>query len=377
MNKTQSNRDKIYFYIRDKNLVTKQDIAYDLLLSLPTVTKNLEYFVEKGLIKHDHKVVNKSGGRRPIAYSYAADARLAIGIDIARNHIRTVITDLNGMILECRNRRQKYERTDEYLMILGDEVEAIIDSANVDRKKLLGAGIAIPGLVDHEKGYVVQGRVMDNTGMTCDDFSKYILYPTKLIHDSYASGFSEVWMSSEMHNVFYMNLCETLGGTVFLNDNVFLGDGLYSGEIGHTNLIPNGEKCYCGQRGCLDAYLTSTILSNSFDGNLEHFFQKLGQGKKELQKIWDQYTDYLAVAINDVRMVYGCTIILGGYVGAYLKEYMEAIHKKVDVLSPFSEASVNYLVPCKNTKEAVATGAALYFIQEFLNNISENEEEQI
>ena len=369
----QNNRDKIYFYIRDKGSATKQDIAYDLQLSLPTITKNLEYLVKKGQIKPDHKVVNKAGGRRPIAYSYTADAKVSIGVDIARNHIRTVITDLNGDVLMRQHRRQKYERTDEYLKILGDEVEAIIESADLDREKLLGVGVAVPGLVDHEKGYVVQGRVVNNTGMTCQEFSKYIPYPTKLIHDSYASGFSEIWLSPKMHNVFYMNLCESVGGSVILNDKVFMGDGLYSGEIGHINLIPNGGKCYCGQNGCLDVYLTSLTLSNSADGNLGLFFQRLEEGDEKLQEIWEQYLDYMAIAINDTRMAYGCPIILGGYVGAYMKDYMDVIQKKVDAHSPFSEKSENYLIPCKNTTEAVATGAALSFIDEFLNDLGEEE----
>ncbi len=366
----QNNLKKIYLYIRKKSLATKQDISYDLQLSLPTVTKNLEYLAELGLISSDCKLDNKSGGRKPVAYSYVADAKVAIGLDITKNHIKSIIIDLDGNVIKYIYKRKVYRRDDEYLKLLGQSVETIIESAQLDRSKILGVGIAMPGLINQEKGYVVDGRVIDNTGMSCEDFSKYIPYPTKLIHDSNASGFSEIWMSSEIHNAFYISLCNSVGGSVLLNDNVYMGDGLFSGEIGHLNLIPGGEQCYCGQKGCFDAYCNAERLANYADCDLEMFFSRLGQGDEKLRKVWDEYLDYLAVAVSDIRMLFGCTVILGGYVGPHMKEYMDILHKKVDARSPFGEASSSYLIPCKNKIESVATGVALYFVEEFFAKLS-------
>jgi predicted NBD/HSP70 family sugar kinase len=365
----QNNRNKIYFYIRKKSLATKHDIAYDLQLSLPTVTQNLEFLVKQEMISSNYKVANKSGGRNPIAYSYIADAKVAIGLDITKHHIKSVIVDLDGNVVKYIYKRQDYKRNDEYLKLLGEEVEALIESVQLDRGKILGVGIAVPGLINHEEGYVVQGRVIDNTGMNYEEFSKYIPYPTKLIHDSYASGFSEIWMSHDIHNAFYVSLCNSVGGSVLVNDNVYLGDGLYSGEVGHLNLIRNGEQCYCGQKGCFDAYCNAEVLANYTGGDLKLFFQQLKQGDEKLHEVWDEYLEYLATAIHDIRMLFGSTVILGGYVGAYMKEYMEILYEKVDAKSPFGETSVSYLIPCKNEIESVATGAALFFVEQFLENI--------
>lgn len=365
----KNNRKKTYFYIRKGGLPTRQDIAYDLELSLPTVAHNLNYLTKYGLIDSDYKVANKLGGRTPIAYSHIADAKVAIGLDITKHHIKSVIVDLDGNVVKYIYIKQDYKRDDEYLKILGEAVETIIESVQLDRKKILGVGIAMPGLINQEGGYVIDGRVINNTGMTCEDFSKYIQYPTKLIHDSNASGFSEVWMSSEIHDAFYISLCNSVGGSVILNDNIYMGDGLYSGEIGHLNLIPNGESCYCGQKGCLDAYCNAEQLSNYTGCDLELFFLQLGGGDEKLQKVWDEYLDYLAIAVNDIRMLFGCTVILGGYVGAYMKDYMDILYKKIDAKSPFGEDTSSYLIPCKNKIESVATGAALYFVEEFLGNL--------
>jgi predicted NBD/HSP70 family sugar kinase len=370
----QNNRNKIYSYLREKGLATKQDIAYDLQLSLPTVTQNLEYLVKQGLISSDCKVTNKLGGRNPIAYSYIPDAKVAIGLDITKNHIKSVIIDLNGKVVKYTYKRQNYKRDDAYLRILGEQVQAIIESVQLDCTKILGVVIAVPGLINHEEGYVVQGRVIDNTGMNCEEFSKYISYPTKLIHDSYASGFSEVWFSHDIHNAFYISLCNSVGGSVLINDNIYMGDGLYSGEVGHLKIIHNGELCYCGQRGCFDTCCNAEVLANYTGGDLESFFNQLEKGNKNLEKAWNEYLDYLAIAIHDVRMLFGCTVIIGGYIGAYIKGYMDLLYEKVDSISPFGEKSDNYLIPCKNDIEAVAVGAALFFVDEFLDNICNKEE---
>lgn len=365
----QSNRNKIYFYIREKGLATKQEIAYALRLSLPTVTQNLEYLAKLGLISSEDKVANKSGGRNPVAHSYIADVKVAIGLDIAKHHIISTIVDLNGNVVKYIYKKQDYQRHDDYLKLLGETVETIIESVHLDRNKILGVGIALPGLVSHEEDRVVVGTVIDNGGMDCAEFSKYIPYPTKLIHDSYASGFSENWMSAEIHNAFYISLCDSVGGSVLVNNNIYTGDGLYSGEIGHINLKPDGLPCYCAQKGCFDAYCNATVLSKHTGDDLEAFFQQLAQGNEDLKKVWDEYLDHLAIAISDIRMLFGSRIILGGYVGAYMEDYMDILRKKVSDRSPFGENSESFLMPCKKKKSSVATGAALYFVDKFFDNI--------
>jgi len=364
-----NNKKKIYHYIREKGLATKQDIAYDLQLSLPTVAQKLEDLVVRGLVGAECKVANKAGGRNPVAYNYVKDAKVAVGLDITKRHIKSVIIDLDGNIIKYVYRRRLYQRNDGYLKTLGETVEKIIDSIGLSRDKVIGVGIAVPGLIDFEKQFVVRGTVIDNTGMSREDFSTYIQYPTKLIHDSNASGFCEIWMSSELRNAFYISLCNSVGGTVLIDNEVYMGDGLYSGEVGHLNLVTDGMQCYCGQKGCADAYLNAERLADYTNGDLGMFFLRLEQGDSVLKEIWDKYLEYLAVLIHDIRMMFGSTVIVGGYVGIFIKDYMEILCEKINRKNPFGEDATDYIMPCNNNTEAVATGAALYFVKEFIEAI--------
>jgi len=110
------------------------------------------------------------------------DAKISIGVDITRHHLKLIAIDLDGNVIKYIYRRCLYERTEEYLMLLGREVDHLIALAGIDSKRILGVSIAVPGLVNSHRGVVIDGRVIDNTGMTYKDFGKYIRYPSRLIH---------------------------------------------------------------------------------------------------------------------------------------------------------------------------------------------------
>ena len=95
----------------------------------------------------------------------------------------------------------------------------------------------------------------------------------------------------------------------------------------------------------------------------------LKEGDKEAQDIWSRYLDDLAVAIHNIRMLFDCTIILGGYVGAYIDEYISELHEKVDARNVFGDSAADYVIPCKYKVEATAAGAAIQLIDQFIKDI--------
>ena len=73
---------------------------------------------------------------------------------------------------------------------------------------------------------------------------------------------------------FYLLVSNSIGGAIYFNNTAYTGEHNRSAEIGHTTLIPDGLKCYCGRSGCVDVYCSASLLSEfSEDGTLEDFFQ--------------------------------------------------------------------------------------------------------
>ncbi|MFD1772770.1 ROK family protein [Paenibacillus rhizophilus] len=361
------NRNRIYKLLRQKQSLSKQDIAYQLQLSLPTVTQNLNHLLNQNLIANTGRIGN-TGGRNAQAFSYINDAKVAIGLDITGNYIITVVVDLSGNIIKINRRRQSFEVSDSYFRILGDIIQEIIKESNLDESKVLGVGIGVPGLITEDYQTVFYGKILDFTGETLQRFAKYIPYPAILINDANAAGFSEMWVTPETKNAFYISLSTNIGGAVYIGNKVFAGENQKSGEIGHMTIMPDGLPCYCGQKGCLEVYCSAAILSNAAGDSLEKFFEQVKEGNPEKVMLWDKYLRYLSIAINNIRLLFDCDIILGGYVGSFMDDHIDTLKKLVAARNTF-EDHADFLRICNYKTAAIAAGAALPFIDQFINEI--------
>nr|WP_300147663.1 ROK family transcriptional regulator [Propionicimonas sp.] len=363
-------RRSVYDFIREQRMTTKGEIAQVLGISLPTVSKYVAHFLDSGLVAQGAKLSSgANGGRSPIAYTWVADGRLAVGVDITRDGVTCVIINLAREVLFSRHALRDFERSEEYFEFVGKQVETTIAEASIDRDRVLGVGVAVPGLISEATGQVTYGRVIDNYGVTPADFGRYIPFETRLVHDSDAAGLAEFWPSHTVENAFYISLSKSIGGSVLIRDEIYRGDGEFAGEIGHLRIHVDGLRCYCGQKGCVDPYCNASVLSSRANGSLQEFFDRLAAGDPAITEVWDRYTADLARAIHNIRVLFGCTIIIGGDVGAHIDRHMDGLRSKVDCLSFLASHSETFLIPCSYTNHPIATGAALYLVDEFLQDL--------
>ncbi len=363
----KKNKSDIYCLLWANDNLSRKEVGDRLQLSLPTVTQNIAELMEEGLIKETGFIGN-TGGRRAKVYSVDKNARCAIGLDITRHHVTAVAVDLAGCVMHHIRIRYEFSLSIEYYKRLSMLVNEVIAVSGIDKQKILGVGIGLPGLVTEDKRNVFYGKILDFTGATCEEFSQFIPYPSAFCNDANGAGFAEIWANSNLENAFYLMLSNNVGGAIVINGQVYCGEGIRSGEVGHITIVPNGKPCYCGQFGCVDPYCAATNLSDLTDGNLESFFRQLEQGEPVAKKAWDDYLYYLSLTVNNLRMLFDCKIILGGYVGAYIAPYMGRLKEMAAARNTF-ESNADYLCPCRYTKEAIAAGAALPFIDDFIKSI--------
>ena len=117
----------------------------------------------------------------------------------------------------------------------------------------------------------------------------------------------------------------------------------------------------------MDAYCSAKVLSNFTDGRLELFFEELPRNR-EYTVVFQEYLKYLVTAIEHLRMAFDCNVVLGGYVGPYLQDYLGEVQQMVAEKNPF-ESDGGYVTICRYRKEASAVGAALHYIKEFIEKI--------
>lgn len=361
----KNNRNRVFRYICKKGTVSNPDISYETKMSLPTVTQLTKELIERGLVEEVGEL-QSTGGRRAKALAVAANVKLAVGLDITKNHISLVLTNLVGEMLHYARIFLPYVAEDGYYRQVNEKLEQFLDEAGAFRERILGIGISFPGILDLERKLIADSHVLGVEAVPFTAVSRFFSYPCYFMNDANAGAYAEGM--DEGGRFFYLSLSNTVGGAIFDDGGLIQGKSFRCGEVGHMTIVPDGERCYCGKRGCLDAYCSAKRLSDAVDGNLEHFFAELDLGKKELTDIWDHYTTYLAVAVNNIHMVLDCDIILGGYVGNYVGAHMQDIRDKVSERNTFAEDG-GFVKSCRYRAGAAAQGAALSVIEAFAEQV--------
>ena len=364
-----SNRSRIFNLFLEKGLLSRRDVQMSLDLSLPTITQNLGHLLDEGLICESGSIAN-TGGRNATTYALVKAARVAIGVDITNHYIIVVLVDLAGKIVAKSKAKVLFDRSDSYYQKLADMIEKILRENSIADELVLGVGIGLPGLTDGNNHKIVYGKILDFDGVTSDEFGKYIQFPVTIHNDANAACFAELFSEKDgVNNGFYIMLSTNVGGAVFINGSVYIGDALRSGEVGHLIIHPEGRRCYCGCQGCLDPYCSAINLTSISDGDIDIFFQMLDLGNADAHDRWEAFLGDLALAIKDVRMLFNCNIILGGFIGAKMGKHLDTLKRMMSAYSTFDN-NFDYIVICKYQDEAIASGAALSHIVPFIQQYS-------
>lgn len=362
------NRNNIYKLIYSRKKISKQDIAHELNLSLPTVTQNLNYLKEKGLIQEIGSF-QSTGGRRAKMLGCVLDAKVSIGLDITKNHISLVLINLQANVLCSTRTRLQFSDTEEYYKRISEAIERFVDDNLDEPFKILGVGITLPAIIGDDHKTVIYASVLEAPKHFYDKLAPYMKYNFYLYNDANGAGYAEFWNMETTDTLVYLSLSNSVGGAVISNGSVYYGNNNRGAEFGHTTIVPKGRRCYCGQQGCVDAYCSAGLLADlTPEGRLEEFFEGVREGNKQYQSALDEYLYYLSIAVNNLRMSFDCNVILGGYVGSFLTEYLDKIRNMLAIRNTF-ERDADYISVCNYKFEASAVGAALYYINEYINEI--------
>ncbi len=363
----KKNRNEVFRYICKQGTVSNPDISYNMKISLPTATQITKELIAEGLLEEKGEF-QSTGGRRAKALSAVVNAKLAVGLDITKNHITLLLTNIVGEILKYERICQPYVSGGTYYQKVSERLEHFLDESGADREKILGVGISFPGIIDLDKEVITYSHILEVEEAPFDSVSGFFSFPCFFLNDANAGAYAEGFHENETERFFYLSLSNTVGGAVFGRNELVQGKNFRCGEVGHMTMVMDGESCYCGKKGCLDAYCAAWRLSGAADGKLEQFFCLLDQGNAEAAKIWDSYTDYLAVAVNNIHMVLDCDIILGGYVGSCIGTHLQDLWDKVAGRNTFLEKKP-FVKACNYKVAAAALGAALKVIEAFVCRI--------
>ncbi|MCI8505574.1 MAG: ROK family transcriptional regulator [Lachnospiraceae bacterium] len=359
------NKIKIAKYIYHHGEASKQEIATALNLSMPTVLQRVKELIKEGIIAETGEY-ESTGGRKAKALSIVSKGRCAVGLDITGNHVSFVLLDAGGGICGKKRIRCTFKDSEDYYQNLGEMLDFFLDKYQVERERLLGVGISIPGIVDEEKKRMPQSHVLKVEDFELDKISRYIPWRTWFRNDANSAAYAELRGSSQ--DTIYLSLSNTVGGAIYMNGRIYKGAHFRGAEFGHMILVPGGKRCYCGRAGCMDAYCAAGVLARWTGDDLDAFFRELEGENPVYQTVWREYLNFLAIAITNLRMAFDCDVVLGGYVGGYMDCYLGALEDKLDEYRIFGPDQ-NYVRTGRYKHEAAAIGAGIRFIEEYFDGI--------
>lgn len=362
------NKNRIFRLIYNSDKISRQEIADQLGLSLPTVNQNLKMLMEDGLIEYVGNFTS-TGGRRAQAITINNNARKAISVNIKADYINVDVVGLKGQIIYSMAVKAHFSKSSAYIEKLTDAVRHAVDYVGADADDILGVGITVPGILDDEKQILISAPPLKAKNYDFTRLISAIDYPVVVMNDARAEAYADHWFNGKSEDEkIYIMLGEGVGGAYINASAIRNGVHNRGGEFGHMVIHPGGKQCLCGKKGCFEAYVSEKVLSSELDMTLDNFFELAAQGNKNNSNVLDEYMDNLALGINNIYTMMDCDIVLGGTVAPYLKQYDNSIKERI--VNDYSfDTDADYLRISDGGGRKSGLGAALSFVARFIDGV--------
>lgn len=354
-----------------------------LHISTPTVLSIVNELEKRQMVEVNGEF-ESTGGRKAKILTAVRNSRYAVGLNITANHVSITYTDLSGRALNHRRIRKPFVYSDDYFVELARLTEEFVKEWDVPPEKIEGMGISMPAIINSREQIITNSHALGVYNVSCRSWTEKMPYRCDLVNDANAAAVTEISGRRIPGNMVYFSLSNTVGGAALFRDDLgrikfwspwqgdtyslYEGDNWRSCEFGHMVIHPGGERCYCGKEGCVDAYCSALKLADRTEGNLERFFLEMEAGNEEFQKVWEEYLQNLAIAVDNLRMCFDCRVVLGGYVGSNISPYIDRIRRLAAEKNIF-EKDGSYIDACRYQKEASALGAAILQIERYIDTI--------
>ncbi len=362
-------RNNIYRYIYDsQDFCSRQSLARDLNLSLPTVYQHLSELMADGLVQ-DSGEQQSTGGRKASGLSIVPDARTAIGISVTENRLRISAADLRLSELAYREIPiETVVRFADLGSILPQVIEQFLRDFSISPAHLLGVGIALPAVMSLDSRCITAAPTLHLKDTSVEGLTAQIPYPTYVENDATCAGYAEWFLHGKPGDMAYLSLENGVGGAILLSSAPYIGENRRSAEFGHMCVEPGGLRCSCGRHGCLEAYCSPCRIERESGCTLQEFFQKVERHDPECTLLWENTLLHLAIGIYNIRMALDCNIVLGGFLTEHLAPYFPRLKEYTAALNPF-ESTTDYLHLSVLRKHTIPLGVSLHFVVEFLKDV--------
>jgi N-acetylglucosamine repressor len=370
--------------IRQHGPSTRGELSHHMGVTFPTVAKAVGSLVDARLLEEFDDVMT-GPGRPAKRLRLSREKSQVVGMTVDVRTCEVAAAGFDGVLRE--DTRQSFATPRSYDQLLAAIVERVKSLCSEDIP-ILCIGISVVGLVDYRQQEIrlaanlpfLDGKKLGQ------DVSKLLNADCTLVHDAHALCLAEYVYgeASNLDSFAVLDMCTGIGLGVMVNHLFLTGHSGFAGEMGHIPIVPNGRKCHCGRRGCLETVASEWALVERVSEQLERAVDfdevmalALG-GDKLVRSELNRLCKYLAVAIAHVVNLFDpqCVFVNGPLFDKlpWLRDHLVTRARQLALEPAFANCrflptSGSHLLGAVATAISAVTSSRVHELKDTLNGI--------
>ena len=269
----EANIKRIFDLVRSGKCKSRAELVRTMQLSATSVSVLVEELAERGLINEVGPTQTSLPGRRPISLRLSGNSRQLAVFSLLREGVRYALLNLECAVLESAF--YPFPSTELPPEDAGDRyAECFEDILNhrakrFKREQALVVGLNIPGL-HLESQQMFDNRISLGVSISEDAICRFrdrIGLPVFLFNGTKSLAYSEKKRldaaypdDPETRDLMFVEIRNRISCALIANGNIYTGPYDMAGQIGHFTIDYKGRPCPCGNRGCLERYVSQDAI---------------------------------------------------------------------------------------------------------------------
>lgn len=366
------NRSHVLRTLYASGPLSRAELATAIGATKTTIGQIVQPLVDSRLLAEQDPLPSSGlGGRRARPLWFSPNGWAMAGVHLLPGSVHAALVGAGGEVLDLATHQfDVAEAAPEFIVdaICGALLEVLPGTDTEVR----GVGIAVPGMVDTGEGEIVAVNLMPKLARLplADQVGARLSLPVYLDQHPRAQALGDLLFGEGRGVSSFLSLYtgETLGAGLILDGSLHRGVGGAGGEVGHTLVNLDGEKCRCGRRGCWETIATTRWmrhraadlgLSEAHHMTASHLVAQASDGVAEARTVLDEYRRHLAYGIADLHQTLAPELfLLHGDVAGAGEDFRAELEEEVVSLVPAHPRARPHLVLSRDDELATVRGAA-------------------
>ncbi len=357
--------------------LSRADVAGRTGLTRAAVSSLVDELIVSGLVQEGPVTASGKAGRpgRTLALSDRGPA--GFGLEIGVGHLGACVVDLRGQVRVWRRIEQSNAHRDP--AEVAAELADLAADARAESEALhlnpLAPVLSVPGLLDQRPGIVAHAPNLGWQDVSIEDIWPGPDAP-RPENEANLGALAELWRAHAPGNFLHVSAEAGIGAALVIDGRLYGGARGYAGELGHMAVHPDGPRCACGARGCLelyanqDAVLSAAGLHNPPGADpVALLTDRANAADPGTLSAIERAGDALGIALaGAIGLIDPAAVVLGGAYAELGVWLLPRIRHQLETRLTVRPFAPNQVTASPLGRRGPILGAALHTIQAVLHN---------